>query len=361
LTRRDTQKAGAALYCREVPKSHLPVHELKTSGSTGEPVLVKKTALTNLFWMATTMREHFWHQRDFSERLFIIRANVDKPGQQNHWGPPVSLLYESAPLRIISSMTDICEQLRLIREFKPTNLLAYPSNLAGLIAQCEKDGTTLIGLKHIWSIGETMSRELRGRVETFFGAPVEENYSSQELGVIATQCPVSGLLHVVSESVIVEVLDDKGAPCAQGQVGKVVVTDLHNFATPLIRYEVGDHVEVAGPCPCGRHLPTLKSIKGRTRNLITWPDGTKHWPEMGFRRFREVAPISQFQFIQHNVENIEVRFVCENAVTAAQEAKLREYILEALVHPFTLTFAYFDGRLPLGANGKFEEFVCRIP
>src|SRR5579884_2461357 len=92
LTRRDIQKTGPELYSKAVPHHHMPLSEIKTSGSTGEPLLVKKTAVSQLFWMAMTLREHFWHQRDFSQRFFMVKANVPQPVMQNDWGIPVSLL-----------------------------------------------------------------------------------------------------------------------------------------------------------------------------------------------------------------------------------------------------------------------------
>ena len=193
-----------------------------------------------------------------------------------------------------------------------------------------------------------------------FGARVEDLYSSQELGVIAVQCPASDLYHVMAESVIVEVLDPAGQPCDAGDVGSVVVTALHNCATPIVRYDIGDYAEVAAPCPCGRGLPTLRRILGRERNLILMPDGTRHWPLFDAIRFRDIASIRQYQFIQHDRERIEVRVVAERDVSADQERELRGVIQQKLGYPFTLEFTYFDGQLPRTPGGKFEQFVCTV-
>ena len=95
------------------------------------------------------------------------------------------------------------------------------------------------------------------------------------------------------------------------RTGRLVVTSLHNLATPLIRYEHRDHVEVGTPCSCGRGLPTIARILGRTRNMLTLPDGRQHWPLTGFMAFREIAPVRQYQFVQHTREEIEVRFVVD--------------------------------------------------
>ena len=87
-------------------------------------------------------------------------------------------------------------------------------------------------------------------------------YSCEEAGYIALQCPQAEHYHCQSESVLVEVLDDEGRPCTPGQVGKVVLTALHNFAMPLIRYENQDYAEVGPPCACGRGLPVKRADNG---------------------------------------------------------------------------------------------------
>jgi phenylacetate-CoA ligase len=360
LMRRDIQTSGKSLFCKNVPKTHLPTQETRTSGSTGEPVMVYKTAITHLFWLALTMREQLWQQFDFSGRLFLIRANIREPVVQKDWGPPASILFRTGLMQGIPSAMDIREQLKRILEFKPTGICTYPNVVGGLMAQCEQSHARIEGLEFIWTVGETLSLALRQRLESFFGVAIHDNYSSQEVGVIAVQCPVGRCYHVMSESLIVEVIDDNGQPCREGEVGRVVVTDLHNLATPLIRYAIGDYAEMGGACPCGRGLLALKRIVGRERNLVVKPDGSRSWPLTGFRKFRSIAPILQYQFIQHSVQMIEVWLVTERPLTNTEEELLRAPILEALGYPFTLNFTYFDEQLPLGKNGKFEEFLCRI-
>jgi phenylacetate-CoA ligase len=132
------------------------------------------------------------------------------------------------------------------------------------------------------------------------------------------------------------------------------------MATPLIRYDIGDYGEVGPPCPCGRGLPTLARILGRERNLILMPDGTRHWPLVGFQKFREIAPVTQYQFIQHTREDIELRLVTERPFTGEDEKRLRALVQRALEHSFAVRFVYFKERIPAAASGKFEEFVCLV-
>jgi phenylacetate-CoA ligase len=159
---------------------------------------------------------------------------------------------------------------------------------------------------------------------------------------------------------IVEVLDADGAPSGEGQTGRLVITDLRNLAMPLIRYDIGDYGEVGPPCPCGRGLPTLARILGRERNLILMPDGTRNWPVFGIHKFHEVAPVTQYQFIQHSRDTLEFRLVTARPLSKEEEDRLSAIVLDTIGHHFLLQFTYFDERIPIPKSGKFEEFICRV-
>jgi phenylacetate-CoA ligase len=355
LTRR-LLKSAADVYCDTLPQGHGATYEARTSGSTGEPVTVRRTVVNGMDWMAATMRDHLWHRRDFLQPLCSIRADIPEVALFKDWGPPVNWLFNSGPLLGIPITTAIDRQIELIREFKPRILLLYPSNLAGIVSR----GLPLPSVRRILTIGETLSRHTRDDACTFFDARIEDTYSSQELGIIAIQCPDSPLYHVMSENLIVEVLNADGTACHAGEVGRVVATDIRNFAMPLVRYDIGDYAEVGRPCACGRGLPTLSRILGRERNLILVPDGTRHWPYLGSIKMYEFAPIIQYQFIQDGPRSIELRLVLQRALTAEEESDLVARIQRALGFPFEVRFAYFPERIPAGASGKFEEFVCRV-
>jgi len=358
LRRRDIQRRGSDLYCAEIPPGHQPLGESKTSGSTGEPVLIRRTAVSRLFFQAMNLRDHVWHGRDLARPFSAIRPQVSSYAVNKDWGEPVSSVVETGPLQAIPMTLDAARQVELLREFRPYCLIVYPNSLDAIAAYCEGQEIGLPGLAKIRTIGETLSPRVRERARKVLSAELADHYSSQEVGSIAIECPESGLYHVMAESVIVEVVDDQGRPCGEGGTGRVLVTDLHNFAMPIVRYEIGDYAEVAGPCPCGRGLPAFKAILGRERNLILMPDGSRHWPLVGFHAYRDIAPVSQYQFIQHDRERIEVRLVMEAPMTEAQEAKLKDHMLKSLGHPFDLAFTYFPNSLPRAKGGKFEEFVC---
>ncbi|SIR05920.1 phenylacetate-CoA ligase [Aquipseudomonas alcaligenes] len=359
IRRRDVQSAGQTLYCSQVPQAHLPIAETHTSGSSGEPVAVRRTQVNQLFWLAHTMRDHLWWQRDRMARLASVRGSLPQTHmQQDNWGPPASLLGPSGVAHAFSVHLDTAPLAHELAKADPHYLLIYPTALQDLLRHLRLHGGGLPALRQIRCIGETLSEELRSAAREQLGVEIVDSYSSQEVGIIALQCPTTGLYHIMADNLIVEILDDAGHACATGEVGEVVVSDLHNFATPLLRYAIGDHAEVGPPCSCGRNLPTLRRILGRSRNMVRYPDGSRRWPDLGFVGYRKVAPVQQYQVVQHSLEEIEVRLVVERALTDAEQSAISQIILESLAHPFCLSFRYFADSLPRGPGGKFEEFVC---
>lgn len=365
LTRAELMQQAEHIHCRALPGNHGAVQQVQTSGSTGQVVTVRRTEVTQLIWLSLTMREHLWHQRDFAATLAVIKAltpTMDDPAEAARigWGHPASLLFDTGPSYAQPLAMDVARQAAWLTRIDPHYLLTYPSNLGALLDRWENGDTLPASLRQVRTIGETLHPGLRERCKALGDIGIVDMYSSQEVGLIALQCPETGLYHLQSESLIVEVLDDAGQPCAPGEIGRVVITDLHNFATPLIRYEIRDYAEVGPACPCGRGLPTLTRIMGRRRNMVVFPDGRKHWPLIGSHDFHAVADIRQYQAIQHSLDDVEIRLRVAMPLTAAQESKLTAQIHSALGHPFPLRFSYFDQELPRTKGGKFEEFVSLV-
>lgn len=365
LTRSEVQTAGDSLRSRQIPASHGSSHVTQTSGSTGQPVKVHSTDLTALFWRAFTVRDHHWHNRDLSGKLAAIRAfregiaeppdGDDIPG----WGPATDAIYQTGPSAMLRLGTDIGVQAAWLQRHNPDYLLTYPSNLMALVSHCKAAGTRLPKLREIRTVGETLGPEVRAACRETWGVPVVDVYSSQEMGYIALQCPQSEHYHLQCENALVEILDGQDQPCKAGEIGRLVVTGLHNFATPLIRYELGDYAEVGPPCQCGRGLPVITRILGRQRNMLMLPSGEMRWPLVGFKDYAQIAPIRQFQFVQKSPELIEMRLVTDRPLTATEEARLKELIQQSLGYPFQLTLIYQQA-IPRHRNGKFEEFISEI-
>jgi phenylacetate-CoA ligase len=259
--------------------------------------------------------------------------------------------------------TDIQRQAEWLRQIAPAYLLTYPNNLSALLDLAEADPVDRVGLGRVLqvrTIGETLHESLRERCRQILGVGVADVYSTQEIGVIAIECPQGGGYHVMSEGLVLELLRDDDQPCAAGETGRVVVTDLHNFATPLIRYDLGDFAEADGPCACGRGLPKIRRILGRQRNLLQLPDGRRYWPLVGAFGYREIAPVRQYQIIQRSLKRVTLRLAVERSLSVAEEGALAEKLVEFLGHRFTVDFDYCAPNIPLGPGGKFEDFVCEI-
>lgn len=192
-----------------------------------------------------------------------------------------------------------------------------------------------------------------------WGVEIVDSYSSEELGYIALQCPEHEHYHVQMESLIVEVLDENGMPCGVGEVGQVAVSTLHNFAMPLLRYASGDYAEVGAPCGCGRGLPVLTRILGRQRNMLLKPDGGRYWPSFPSEVWADIAPIEQFQVIQRDLDNLELRIVALRELTLAEGAALLAALRDALGSDYRITLVRL-AQIPRAAGGKYEDFICEV-
>ena len=209
------------------------------------------------------------------------------------------------------------------------------------------------------TLGEAVTPELRQLSKTVFGVTLRDMYSAAEVGYLALQCPDHEHYHVQSEVVMVEVLRDDGSACRPGEIGRVVVTTLHNFAMPLIRYAIGDYAEVGEACPCGRGLPVLKRIMGRSRNLLSLPDGRQWWPSLPPKKYAHIGSIQQLQLVQKSLNKIEVRLVVKQKLDESQSKALRIALTDMLKYAFEFEFRYLD-KIEFGPNHKFEDFISEI-
>lgn len=359
LRRQDLQDHFADLCSTAVPPDHGRVHEGQTSGSTGHPVRFRNTALNGLFWRAFTLRDHLWQRRDFSGKLAVVRGRV-KSGASPGWGPSTDPAFRTGPSVTRGVDCTVAEQAEWLLQEKPHYFLTLPANAAALASHCEARGIRFPGLRELRTYGEALHPDLRSRVRAAWDVPLTDLYSCSEIGYLALQCPGQEHYHVQAEGVYLELLNAAGRHCAPGESGRVVVTSLHNFAMPLIRYDLGDYAEAGEDCSCGRSLPVIRRILGRVRNMLRLPGGDLRSPRFGEAQFAAIAPVRQFQVVQRSLEDIEVLLVVKRALTAEEAAALRTLILRSLGHPFSVRFSCC-GEIPRNASGKYEEFRCEIP
>jgi phenylacetate-CoA ligase len=361
LTKEQVREANARLHARDLPAGHGPMSATYSSGSTGVRVEVKTTALSRAMGFALTVREHLWRKRDFGKRLGVtrVRGDADRRSDgddQPSWGPPVSELFTTGPGSVIHVGRPITEVAAWLTRFDPHYLLTYPSVVAELLDRLDRPPPAL---EEIRMMSEPLDRELEERIAAQWGVRCTDLYSAGELGYVAFRCAEHGRLHVQSESVLVEILDESARPCGVGGTGRVVVTRLHNLATPLIRYDLGDYATVGAPCACGRTSPVLEAVRGRVRNMVRTPDGRTLWPA-GMNRLGKIAPVLNSQCVQTALDRIEVRLVCERPLTDEERGQVTAIIRHGLEFDFNVDVVAVD-RIERGPTGKYEQFLSLLP
>lgn len=362
LTKAALHDAGAGLRASSVPPGHAPLARALTSGSTGISVEVATTAATRLMWDALTLREMLWSGRNFGKRLGAIRY-LDKADRSPKgfrtpaWPRLVSQFYETGPFGIIHVGHPVDVLAEWLREFDPHYLITHPTVADGLLDELGASGKPQ-SLEEILSVAEPLTEALEHRLSEQWRVRCSEYYSANEAGYIAFRCPSHSKLHVQSESVLVEIIDADGNACQPGESGRVVVTPLHNLASPLIRYELGDYASVGARCACGRPSPVIDRILGRVRNLARTADGRRFWPvDLGL--LRTIDAIRQFQYVQSSPDTVRLRVVLARPLSREEEERAKLAAQRALGHPFTVSIEPVPA-IERGAGGKFEEFLSLI-
>lgn len=360
MTREAITGAGKDLLSRAYPSTHGPAPEVLTSRTSGVPVRVRGTDVIGALHGAITVRDHRWHRRDLTAHLASIRytgAEAPPPDglADRGWGWATSELAPDAPLSVLSVHSTTDEQLAWIVRANPTYLIIYPSVLHALLRAIAKRGVELPALRQVRTVSEVLSPGTRGLCRDVLDLPIVDTYSAQEVGHIALQCPDHEHYHVQAERLIVEVLRDDGTPCAPGETGRVVITDLHNFATPILRYEIGDYAEVGRPCPCGRGLPVLTRILGRRRNMLVYPDGRTAWPVFTVA-CREAARYRDLQLVQLRPDTLLARVLPDGPV---DEAAITAALHRSLGYPFQVEIELVT-EIQRTPAGKLEEFLTRV-
>ncbi|MFQ5765273.1 MAG: phenylacetate--CoA ligase family protein [Rhodospirillales bacterium] len=367
LRRQAIQAAGRGLYSDSVPRAHGQVSPIHTSGTTGRPIRALRTELDGVFWSAFTLRDHLWHGRDLSGKLAVVRRHgkdedpYPDGSTSRQWGTS-SLVFRTGPAVSLNINCTVAEQVDWLQRQDPDYLLTHPTNLYRLASYCIDNKVRLPKLRQAQTIAEVVRPEVREACRAAWDVDLADIYTGREVGYLALQCPESGDYHIQSEGALVEVVDGDGRACGSGEVGRVLVTPLHGFAMPLIRYEIGDQAEVGAPCPCGRGLSVLKRILGRQQDMVALPNGEKRWTLLStgnIENFLEIAPVRQYQFVQKDLKTIEIRLAVERDLTESERKGLRAWVVSTLDHPFTVEFSFVD-EIPRTPAGKYRDFVSEI-
>ena len=362
LTRKDLFDHRESMLAPAIPVGHGQTQVNWSSGTTGQPINVTHNGLAFLASRAAMTRANTWHNIDPSKascdcikggRDFALWPEGKLGGT---WGPAWD---ENATGRLwhINRQTSPEQLVRFMQEKQVSYLGTRPKTAHAAALEALRLKLPL-KLDAILGHGTGITKEEVEDCRRAFGARIVGLYSSTECHKVAHPCPACENYHVNAEIAFLEIVDDDGRACAVGSPGRVVITPLLNTAQPLIRYDQGDTAIAGEPCGCGRTLPVLARIVGRTSHLFRLPDGrrlslsvppylkkplgTETW------QLAQVAPLS-----------FEVRYVEYLPVQPDAEENIIRNMRAQLGKDIKVRFVKLD-QVPLTSSGKFLENVCEL-
>jgi phenylacetate-CoA ligase len=338
--------------------------KISTSGSTGEPLVVYADRRQLEMRWASTFRAaewtgwrfgdrqaRLWHQTLGLSRSQVFREYVDAWFMRRLFIPA----YEMNE----SNLMELVEQLK---RFRPVLIDGYAEIFNFLAHYARKRGITGLAPRAIMTSAQIMPPQVRDVIEKTFQTSVFDKYGSREFSGIAYECDHHQGHHIMAESYIVEILKD-GGPAKPGELGEVVITDLNNYAVPLVRYRIGDLAVATDPnetCSCGRGLPRIGRVEGRAQAIVFCANGT--WlPGTFFAHFFKDYDfaVRQYQVVQREKNAVVVKIVPESGWSKAAEDEivggLRRFMGEAMGIAVELV-----EQIPMVRTGKRTGVVSHL-
>ncbi len=338
-------------------RASLPrVHRRSSGGSTGTPVTVLVDMDRMGMGEAGRLRAQGWFGVEPGEREVVL------------WGTPARL----SPAQIVQQVRDRLLNSRLLSafdmgeealgrhaaamlRFQPRKIYGYASACHLLAAHFERHRLRPpAGLKAVFTTAEPLFDFQRKTIEAAFGCRVAVEYGCRDGGLVALECPEGGL-HVFAESMHVEILD----PDAEGR-GEIVLTNFDSLAFPIIRYRTGDIGSLdPTPCPCGRTLPTLRSVEGRRTDFLVTPSGRVLHALAGIYILRESPLVHEFRIIQDAIDHLTIEVVPTGPFTQADARALQAQFGDRFGSDVRVDVVCLD-RIARTAAGKFRYVESRI-
>jgi phenylacetate-CoA ligase len=333
-------------------------HE-QTSGTTGKPM--------QLWWSLDTVRNWYalcearyrqWHGISRHDRWLMLGGQLIAAGNQQRppfwvWNRGMNQLYMSSN-HLRSDLFGY--YMEAIARYGPTYAMGYPSSLSALAQLVLESGRQALDMTVVITNAEPVFDYQRTAIAEAFKCSVRETYGMAEIVVAASECAAERL-HLWPEVGWVEVMENNQSLPA-GVSGDLVCTGLLNVDMPLIRYEVGDRGTItaeAGNCRCGRTLPEISRIEGRSNDVLIAPDGRRvYWVNPVFYGL----PVREAQIIQDEFNRLRVRYVPAPDFTTASQRSIIDRIkarmgkVEVIMEP--------TDAIPRGPNGKFRAVICKL-
>lgn len=333
-----------------------------TGGSTGVPLRLAYDRASYEWRIAATQRGYQWAKCEAGQFvLYLWALDIGKPPLLKR---VKTALYHRLFNRVIVNSWDLDEAamrncLEYINSKKPQGIVAYTSAIYNLAKFIDAKNLQCNGVPAILTGAEHLHEHQRELIERVFHTKVYNSYGCREFMLIATECEKHEGLHVTADNLFVEILKD-GRPAKPGETGEVVITDLHNYGMPFIRYKNGDRAIQSGKlCSCGRGLPLIEGIDGRIADMIIAHDGTEvpgiYFPHL----MKEFPQVRKYQVIQKSRELLQVKLVLAEKMSDERLQFCKNQINGVLGKEVKIDFEFVD-EIPLTHSGKYRVAISEI-
>lgn len=338
------------------------IQKIVTSGSTGEPLaLFVDRFQLDMRW-ANTWRNVEWTGYRFPDRQVRLWHSTIGLKRTQALKERLDAVLSRRKFFSVFSLDDkaLRRYIDYVRRHRAALLDGYAEAFNVVAHVLAREGSNGLRAGAVISSAQTLPAETRALIEQQFGCPVFDKYGAREFSGIAHECEAHAGYHINAESYIVEIVRD-GRPAREGEVGEVLITDLNNRCVPLIRYQLGDlAVATSRPCSCGRGLPLIERVIGRTQAVVLGSNG-RYVPATFFAHFfkeYEYA-VARYQIVQEVQDQLQVRIIRKSRFTKETEADIRRGLAEVLGQDMGMQFEFVD-TIPLGRTGKAQTCLCKI-
>ncbi len=338
----------------------------RTSGSTGEALYFYTDRRSSDSRKAAVVRNRSWAGIGPSDReVRLWGSPIDTEKSQRWRGRLHGKFTRSRMINAFDlSRSSLQRYLEMMADFRPRLLIAYPSVLEELAHEMKESGVRIPGLHAIIVSAETLFPYQRALFASVFHADIFNRYGSREVGDIAQECALHDGLHINSERVVVEIVREDMTACAPGEVGEVLVTDLDNYGMPLIRYAIGDRASFSEKtsCSCGRGLPLLKEVEGRSFDVVRFPNGVAVGGTYWTFLLKSRPGLEQIQIVQETLQSVVVRYVGKQPIDDAFMDFIRDDVGRRAGAGFEVLFERVDS-IPRHAGKRrlVSSSVARLP
>lgn len=333
-----------------------------TGGSSGEPLIfyIGKERVSHD--VAAKWRATRWWNVDIGDPEIVVWGSPIELGAQDRVRAVRDRLLRTRLLPAFEmSEAKLDGFVERIRSTRPRMLFGYPSALSHIARHAKARGRRMndLGIRVAFVTSERLYDEQREQISSTFGCPVANGYGGRDAGFIAHQCPAGGM-HITAEDIIVEIIGPDGQPLPRGQAGEIVVTHLATGDYPFIRYRTGDiGVLDTKACSCGRGLPLLKEIQGRSTDFLVAQDGTVMHGLALVYILRDLPQVKAFRICQESLDLTQVQVVLEAPLDQELRAKIERGFKARLGASVQIDVQQVDAIAP-EKSGKFRYVVSKV-